>query len=73
MTAKPGSSAVLEALFALENHIRALPLERRAVAIALAVSRLRRLYPERRPEDDQTASAAQLDLERDLTATEETP
>ncbi len=61
---------MLDALFALENHIRALPLERRAVAITLAVSRLRRLHPHPRPSADDAPSPQQLDLEREFLAAE---
>ena len=67
------SSPVLDALFALEDHIRRLPPERRAIAIALAVSRLRRLHPQPRRAQDEASSPAQLDLERELLASEKKP
>jgi hypothetical protein len=60
------TNPVLTALFALEDHVRALPKERRAVAIELAVSRLRRLTPRRRGAAPDAPDPDQLDLEREL-------
>ena len=62
---KKTSSPVLDALFVLEEHLRALPRERRASAIDLAVSRLRRLKPGRSCQAAEP-DPAQLDLEREL-------
>ena len=62
---KKTSSPVLDAFFVLEEHLRALPRERRAIAIDLAVSRLRRLKPGRSCQAAKP-DPTQLDLEREL-------
>lgn len=66
-------SPVLDALFALEDHIRGLPLERRDIAITLATSRLRRLHSRAQPEDQRNPYSAQLDFERYLAPDKKNP